>query len=267
MKTKRHILAVVSLTLLFVLPRAVSAQSSGHADSPKFYSLYYEDFKNKNYESALPSLRWILANDPGFPRKSDKNFERAVETYREIGVQQETDELRRTYLDSALVFFETAVPVLQEAGAEIDPWEWTLERGKFIFENLEYLADLEPEIAKQYIMAFEMDPERLDQYYLEYILADFVQNQEDKESAVAFLNQIEAEVVEQEGIPELLSKWRGGLFTSPEERYDYLMTQLADEPENVDLLSEILDIAIDEEWREVVYEMGERVLAVEPTPK
>lgn len=267
MKINRTILAALTLTLLYVLPRTVSAQSGGHPDSPKNYSLYYEDFKNKNYENAMPSLRWILANDPGFPRNSDKNFERAVEAYRELGMLQETEELRRVYLDSSLIILDTAVARLQEVGADVDEFEWTLEKGKFIFENLEHLPDLEPAIAGQYLKAFELDPKKLNTYYLEYILADFVQNQDDKQAAVVFLDEIESARGDEPEIQELVQKWRNGLFRTPEERFDFIKSQLASDPENVELLRELLEIASELELRDVVYEMGERLLAAEPNAK
>lgn len=267
MKTNKTIFVALALTLLYVLPRTASAQSPGHPDSPKHFSLYYEEYKNKNYESALPSLRWILQNDPGFPRKNDKNFDRAIETYREVAIQQESDDLRRAYMDSALAFFETAPKTMTEAGIEYDTFDWTLEEGKFIFTNLEYVPDLEPRIAEQYRAAFELDAKRLDRYYLEYILADFVQNKDDKAAAVEFLKEIEEKRGGEPETQELLNKWRGGLFTSPEERFDYLMTQLAEDENNVEILNEILQIAMDLELRDVVYEIGERLIALEPSAK
>ncbi|MCB0718306.1 MAG: tetratricopeptide repeat protein [Bacteroidetes bacterium] len=267
MRTQRPILAALAATALYLLPSVANAQDTGQSESPKYYSLYYEDFKNKNYESALPSLRWILQNDPAFPQNSDRNFERAVETYREIAIQQSSDAERQAYLDSALAIFDTAVPKLQDIGAKVDEFEWTLERGKFIFENREFLPELEPEIATQYRKAFEMDPSRLDPYYLEYILADMVQNQEDKQAAVDFLNEIEAARGEEPAIQDLLKKWRGALFTSPEERYDFLRSQLENDPDNLELLNEVMQLAQDLEYRDVVYEIGDRLLAVEPTAK
>ena len=51
------------------------AQAEEASDQEKavHYSLYFEDFKNENYSSALPNLKWIIENAPGYPRNDDRN--------------------------------------------------------------------------------------------------------------------------------------------------------------------------------------------------
>ena len=262
----RRILATAGGLLflsLLVIPKTTSAQDSGQQEMLVKYSLYYEDYKNGNYESALPNLRWILQNTPAF--RGDKNFERAVDTYGKLAVAEEDPALQRALLDTALVLFDTAVPTVRDAGEDIDEFEWTLEKGKFIFEHRELLTDIEGDIALQYRKAWEMDPDRLDPYYLEYILADLLQNQQDKEATVAFLDEIEQERGDEERIVEMADKWGRVLFTSPEERYAFLQSDLEDDPANVEILDELVTLAGDLEYRDDLYEYSNRLMEIEPT--
>jgi len=230
------------------------------------YSLYYEDFKNENWESAVENLRWMLVNAPGFPRNNDRNFERATEIYLQIGLLKEDEQLRRAYLDSALIIFDTAVTTLQGIDAEVDEFEWTLEKGKFIQENADDLPDLQDQVAAQYLAAYQLDPGRIQAYYLNYIIADYVRA-ESKDLAVTFLEELEAERGSEPEIIQLLDQWRASLFTSPQERYDFIAGKLEQTPDDAELILEKFELAMDLEYRDDVYELADRVLELEPTEK
>ncbi len=253
------------LAVLFLLPQAARAQDPGQQEILVNYSLYYENFKNKNYADALPNLKWMLENAPAY--RDDKNFERAVTVYEQMALAEADAGVQRALFDTALVMFDTAVPTVQEAGGEIDEFEWTLDKGKFIFEHLEHLPDLEGEVATNYRRAWDMDPDKLDSYYLEYILAHLIQNEGDKEGTVAFLDEIEEVRGEEEAITEMVSKWRGVIFTNPEERYAYVQSELEKDPENSELLDELCELAGDLEYRDDMYEYCNRLMEISPTAK
>lgn len=253
------------LVLLFVLPSSVNAQNTGQDDPLllRNYSLYLEDYRNKNYEAALPPLRWILENAPAF--RDDVNFERGVDLYIQLARMEEDPEEQRALLDTALVLLDTAVPTVRENGGEIDEFEWTIKKGTAIFENLDLLPELESEVAAQYQKAWELDPDRIDPYYLEYILADLLQNQGDKAATVEFLDEVEAQRGGEEAIAAMQSKWRGAIFTSPEERYTYLQSELEKDPANVEMIRELFDLAQDLDYRSDATEYGNQLLEVQPT--
>jgi tetratricopeptide (TPR) repeat protein len=265
MRTLQTSAGLLFLLLVYLFPAAAYAQDPGQQEKLRMYSLYYEDFKNKNYVSALPPLRWILINAPSFPNKTDRNFERAVETYAQIGLAETDSGLQRTMLDSAIVMLDTAVAVVREDGGEIDEFEWALKKGKFIFDNLEFLPDLEPEIAAQYRKAWELEPKRLDPYYLEYILAHALQNSGDKAATITFLDEINEHRGDEEAIISLQSKWRGAIFTSPEERYTYVQSELEKDPDNIEMLTELVSLATDLDYRSDVYDYGSRLLELAPS--
>ena len=141
--------AAIVLSLIVLAPKNASAQA-GDQEKAMYYSLYYEDFKNENYEGALPNLRWILQNAPGFPRNNDRNFERAVTVFEKIAQSREDAGERQAYFDSALVILDTAVSRLQDAGADVSERDWLFEKGKFIQENEADLADLQPLVGDLY---------------------------------------------------------------------------------------------------------------------
>jgi tetratricopeptide (TPR) repeat protein len=256
----------IVLAATFILPGITRAQAPDQQQMAMHYSLYYEDFKNENWESAVENLRWILQNAPSFPRNNDRNFERATEIYREIGVLQEDEALQRTYLDSALMIFDTAVTTLQGIEAEVDEFEWALEKGKFIQENADYLPDLQDQIADQYMIAYNLEPERLQAYYLNYIIADYVRAEE-KDAAVTFLEELEVARGTEAEIVQLLDQWRATLFTSPQERYDFISSKLELTPDDAELILEKFELAMDLEYRDDVYELANRVLELDPTEK
>src|SRR5690625_3972160 len=132
--------ALLGAAFLFVAPAiAQSEQQPSEQEIATHYSLYSEDFKNANYQSALPNLRWILENAPGFPNDSDRNFRRAIEAFEGLAEQDPA------YLDSALVIFETAVPKLRAADVNVDEQRWLINKGRFIQSNAARLSDARSE--------------------------------------------------------------------------------------------------------------------------
>lgn len=266
MNTRTQTTAAAAVLLAITLiPTLANAQDSGQQELRVKYSLYYEDFKNGNYEGALPNLRWILNNAPAFPRNTDTNFERAVETYTALALAEADSGTRRALLDTALVMLDTAVPTIREVGGEIDEFEWTLKKGTWIFEHLDHMPDHEADIAAEYREAWELNPAEIDPYYLEYILAHLLQNDGDKEATVNFLDELEERRGSDPAIVSLLSKWRGAIFTNPEERYEYLQTELEKEPENIEILNELLSLSKELEYRDDLYEYTNRLIELAPT--
>ncbi len=231
------------------------------------YSLYYEDFKNGNYEASLPYLRWILKCAPGFPSGNDRNFRRAVEAYEKIGMASEDAGRKRTYLDSALYVFDTTVERLKAASLPVDEFHWTFQKGFFVQQHAAELPDLQGGVGALYRAAFEMDAARMQPYYVNYIIADFVQ-QGDKAAAVSFMDEVEDKIQGVQEITDLLATWRGQLFTSPEERIAFLESQLEKNPDDKELMAELFQLFIDEEgYRDRVYEMAPRMMELDPSAR
>ena len=245
---------------------AQEACSSENNVIPTNYSLYYEYYRNNSFSEALPYLRWILTCAPGYPNDSDRNYRRAVEVYEGIGMEADDPDMKRTYLDSALYIYDTAVTKLEDAGVEVDPFEWTFEKGRFIQEHAAQFEELQQNVAPIYRQAFNMDPSRIQPYYINYIVNDLV-SKDQKTEAIDFMEQAEEAYPGNQEIKDMLDSWRGRLFTSPEERIEFLEGQLAEDPDNLELIHDLFDLYSDEEMRDKVYEMGERMMELDPTAR
>ncbi len=246
-------------------PAAAQTEVSDR-DKRVHYSLYYENFKNDNFEAALPDLKWILANAPAFPSEDDRNFDRIVEAYVGLAEAASGEEQQRTYLDSALVYIERAVPVLEEAGAEVNLYEWRLRKGRLIQTHNEVLEDRRDEMIAAYEAAYQAAPDEIDPYYLERILRAFVLN-EDKQGAIAFMEELRSTRGEEDEVDEILDEWGDRIFTGPEERIAYLEGRLEDEPNNTEAMTELFDLYTQTNQRNEASRLANRLLETDPSPR
>ncbi len=260
-------LLLLFASTLTLTARAQEAEcSEDQNDHAMNYSLYYEDFKNKNYESALPYLKWILRCVPGYPLNNDRNFRRNIEVFEGIGMAQEDEGAMRTYLDSALYVYDTAVTNLEDADIEVDPYWWIFQKGRFIQNHAAQLPDLQREVGSIYRQAFSMQPVTIASYYINYIVLDLVR-MDDKAGAVDFLAEVEGLRGEDEEVMTLITQWRGQLFTSPEERIGFLESQRADKPNDPEIIAELFQLYQDEEDRDNVYELAPLMMELDPSAR
>ncbi len=265
----QYILRVTGLALLLAMFMAGPLQpvlAQAEQDQPSeqeiatYYSLYYEDFKNANYQGALPNLRWILENAPGFPRDNDRNFKRAIEAYE--GLAEED----ASYLDSAMVVFEEVVPTLREAGVEVDEQSWLINKGRFIQTHSAYFSDAQSLAAEAYMEAYELDPENLGAYYVNYLVSDY-NSRSDKQATLDFMEEVEQTHGDDPEVVEYIARVRDSLFDTPEERIAFLETQLDRNPEDVEIISELFDLYMSTGNRQQAGVLSERLLQAQPTAR
>src|SRR5690625_2255170 len=157
--------ALLGAAFLFVAPAmAQSEEQPSDQEIATHYSLYFEDFKNENYQSALPNLRWILENAPGFPNDSDRNCRRAIEALEGLAEQDPA------YLDCAVVTFETAVPMLPATDVNVDAERWLINKGRVMQSNAAHFSNAQAQAAEAYMDAYELDASSLDAYYVNYLI-------------------------------------------------------------------------------------------------
>lgn len=264
--TPRHLLRSSAFGLLLSVLMIGSAFAQAEQEAPSereiatHYSLYYEDFKNANYQGALPNLKWILEKAPGFPRDDDRNFKRAIEAYEGLAEQDPT------YLDSALVVYDEAVPALNAAGIEVDEQSWLINKGRFVQTHSAHFENAQDIVAEAYLQAYELDPEGVAPYYVNYLVSD-INSRGDKEATLEFMERIEATHGEHEEVADYLATVRNSLFNTPEERIAFLETQLERNPEDAEIISELFDQYISTGDRARAAELSERLLEVQPTAR
>lgn len=264
---------VIVFTALIWASGAVIPQATAQADCDvevtenqikTNYSLYYEYWRNESFDSALPYLRWILKCAPGFPSNSDRNYKRAIDVYEGIGMASEDPDTRRTYLDSALYIFDTALPSLQDAGIEASEYNWLFSKGRFLQTHAAELSDIQGQVATLYRRVYDLNSEGLDPYYVNYIITDYV-DRDLKSDAVEFMDLVETDMPDVEQVHAMIEGWRGRLFTSPDERIAFIEDKLADDPENVELVTELFELYQQEEMRDKVYELAPILMDLDPS--
>ena len=247
--------------------RPVFAQGEcNEHDVRKNYSLYAEEYKNGNFESALPYLKWIIRCAPDFGTRTDRNFRRLVETYEGIALAKTESITRVAYLDSALTVFDTAPEAIKDAKIELDSFNWTFKKGYFLQAHQADLPERQYLVGDLYQAAYEINPTRLQLYYIDYIIQDKIKK-ENKEDALAFLNTVEADRGNEEEIQEKIERWREVLLTSPDERILFLQNQVSKYPKDVAKKNELLDLYVEEGHRREAFDLIRAMIDMQPSTR
>lgn len=135
------------------------------------YSMGYENFKNNDWCSALPYIRWVLASDPLYTgaEPDERNYRRLAAIYEGLAGMADDARVKRTYLDSALVATEQLYRVMDENGFEYNEHQRRLAAGRFLETHAAAYPERQPEIYDIYLEAFRMEPDSTADYYLSYI--------------------------------------------------------------------------------------------------
>lgn len=254
------------LLALVVAPRPATAQDNGCPDQQEValhYSLYYENFKNDNFQDALPDLHWVLDNCPGFPRDKDTNFERAIEAYEALAEQATDSAQKRAYLDSVLVMYDRAVPTLQGVGAEVDEFIWTRDKGRFIQKHLENLDDMKGEVVKSYRKIYELDPARVDAYYIDFVLADYYSN-DNIGDTIILINEVNESRGEEEEIKALVEKYLP--LIPDDKRIEFLEEKFAKDATDLETAKQLFALYRRNDMTDKMNEMAPKLLEMEPNP-
>lgn len=239
-------LTALSLLLLLGLAPAAQAQTNGASGvecsddqntKAQYYSLYYEAFKAEDYESALPNLEWILECAPAFGlTPGDRNIRRGVEVFGGLAAQTEDPAEREAYFQRAFELFEQAPSTLQDAGVEVSEYDWVIREGRFIQSNAELIPDEQPRVYDLYLRAFELQPDSLSDYYINYLAGERVRRAtaadtpEAKAEARDFLNE---ELIPKVDDPAYIEGLLPTIITTPREQYTYLVDKFRADPSSV----------------------------------
>jgi len=262
---RHHLISLlIFLTVTLTVVPAMRAQNSqGDQETRIHYSLYYENFKNENYRDALPDLVWILYNAPSFNRNNDINFRRSIELYQALADAEDDATMKRVWLDSALVQYNRVIPVLSELEADFDSFIWIRNKGRFIQTNINELGDLRPQMIESYQAAYQMEPQRIDPYYLDMIISDTYQSG-DIGSALDFMRELKDSRGEEEGIDALIRKYF--VIIPPDEQIAFLEEQYEEDPDNVEVVTQLFELYQQEAYRDKMLALADQVLALDPTP-
>jgi len=232
------------------------------------YSIFYDNYTQGDYDMALQFGRWMLEKKPreieGFGRFSlPTQYNRMRRIYTEKAEQQEDPSLKEAYLDSALIVFDDALNTFNEE--EIDTFEWQFNLGQFYQRHSSFIEDGMSKAYAMYEELFNENPERLteaaDGYYARILLQKYV-NDGEREKALSMIDIIEP--IAGPDLQGAISDARNDIFSDPVERIEFLESQLAEDPDNTELLNELATLYEREGNREKAIEMAQKLYELEP---
>lgn len=273
-RTSFNLFAICSALLILALtPLAALAQTGDEEEGPsdmdirRTYSLYTEDYNNEDWESAAPNLRWMLEHAPTEPFNDDRNYRRAVDLYTGLAEGAESEEDRHAYLDSAAVMLSTAPNTLKEQSVEYSPYRWEMRRGRFMQQYGDELEGSYENLANapmHYERAFEIDPERLQTYYVNEVIEKYVERG-DQEEAVAFMGRVEELRGDDEEVMEIVNRERDRIFDrNPGAFISHLEGVVEEEPENAEAVSQLFSAYMEQRNYSAANDLADDLLDMDP---
>lgn len=238
----------LSLLALFLAPAlffapAVVAQPNGapvvecsdeQNVKAQYYSLYYESYRAEDYANALPNLEWILECAPAFGlTPGDRNIRRGIEIFEALAVASDDPAQQRDYFARALALFDEGPSILQDAGVEVSEFDWVVRKGRFIQNHPELLAEQQDEVYDLYVRAFEMQPDSLGDYYINYIAGESTRRaatENTPEAKAAAREYLTGTLQPHADDPAYITGLLDNLITTPREQYEYLVGRFRADP-------------------------------------
>jgi len=234
------------------------------------YSIFVEGYKNKDYTTAILYGRWLVTESPtdleGYPAKynAPRTMKRVIRVYEAVAEQKQDPSVKEAHLDTAVMFYDKGLKVFSDE--EIDPYDWRLDKGRFLQKHSDFIEDGTKKAFSIYTKLFEENPEKFTQqadgYYIQITLQNLVSEKE-KQKALDMMDQ--AEPYANEKTKDFFNKIRNQLFDSPEERIAFLKSQLEEDPENMELLSELFEIYSEEDMNSEADEIAQKLYELDPS--
>jgi len=258
------------LLLALVGTQPAEAQSNADSEPTKrevltHYSLYFEDFKNEDYTSALPNLRWMLDNAPAEPNNDDRNFRRAVELYSALAEDAESESDTQAYLDTAYTLMNDAPSRLNDLGADYSEFSWTMRKGRFLQQYGEQMPDVNDDPVTYYREAFNIAPDQMQAYYIDRILTTYLENG-DQQKALSFMDEVEAELSDDTEVMDVVSQYREQIFgRNPQARIEFLETKLEETPNDPQVMGDLFALYMQQGQREKATQLSDQLLQMNPS--
>ncbi len=265
---KKYIFAIA---ILFTL----SSQALSQSEPPygmseiQAYSIFYENYRTGNYDMARQFGRWMLEAKPRSIQGNNqfslpRQYERMITVYTELANSEQDPSISAAYVDTAASVYADAFETFTEE--EIDYFEWHLNRGRFYQEYQDQIREALQKAYQDYEAAYEMNPEKLaqaaDGYYIQVLLSSYVSNGE-REKALAMIDEVES--VASPALTEHINQIRNELFSDPEERVGFLESRLEQNPEDTEIMSELVDLYVETGQRQEAINLAQRLYETDQT--
>jgi len=266
---------VLGLTLGLLMPLSLighpaQAQDSGPSKQQKamHYSLYYESFKNDEFQSAKSDLEWMIENAPGFPDGGDRNYRRYFELYEGLAKKASNEESRRAYLDTAATVLATAPKKMEELGLTYSEYSWEIRKGRFLQQHQDALPDLSTDALKDYRVhyknAFELSPKEVDPYYIQQVLRGYLENNK-QQKALDFVETVESKRGDDEEVQKIIASVRNDIFgKNPQAKVKYLEKQMEAYPDSAGVMQSLFDAYVQQGNIERASKLAPKLMETDP---
>jgi tetratricopeptide (TPR) repeat protein len=265
--------SIITVSLLLGLTSLSFGQSNNgeppHRLSQRAaYSLFYENYQNKDYDMALQFGRWMLEAKPRSIENMrsftlDRQYSRFIDIYSELAQRQTDPSLRTAYVDSALTIFDEAFATFTEE--EIDYFSWNLDKGRFYQTHFNFVEGGIDKAYQQYQKVLDMDAKRLTEsgngYFVRILLDNYIARRE-REKALALIDAVEPYA--NEALKTQFDSARDRLFDSPADRIVLINSRLESNPNDEALLSELAKLYEDNNQRDKAVEVARKLYDINP---
>ncbi len=266
---------ILLLGILFLGSSLTQAQENCQETPPDgltpiaAYSLFYENYRQGEYDFALRYGKWMICGNPekieGNPQFSlDKQYERLVTIYAEIGRAKQDPSIRKAYLDTAETLLNKSLEMFGETTK--DKFDIIFKRGRFYQQNYDYIDDGLQKAYQDYQKLFELDPKRAvgmgQGYYLKQALSNLV-NKGNKQEAQEFIDRVKPHA--SGDALEFIEEQQQKLLGSPEEQIAYFKPIVEENPDDLAAWKALESAYESLESRKELKEARERINELEPT--
>lgn len=267
MKKLLLILALVVFSSSVMMAQSSAAPPNGMKEI-QAYSIFLENYKNENYETAVRFGRWMWKGMPetieGYSRFNLKsNLKRLVKVYSGIAKKKQDPSVKEAYVDTALTIYEKMFEKYPDS--QSDHYSWYIGRGRLFQTHGSVVDNASVKAAEEYYQAFQLRPKEFTNYgngyYIRVMLQEMI-GQGKKDESLAAIK--EAEQYASEKLKTTFNDMRNQLFDSPEERIAFLENRLEKKPENKEVLKSLRKLYREQEMTDKERKISERLYELNP---
>ena len=202
------------------------------------FSIFQDNYKNKDYPFALMYGRWLLCSKTkeleGYPHFSlASQYPKFIDIYTQIGLGEQDPSIREAYIDTALSLFEEQFTLFTDE--EVDKYELYQDRGRYLLENYQNIDGGLNMAYGDFKAMFDMDVEKTtllgEGYYVRVVIDDLVRKGE-KDMVISMIDQATAYAGLE--LSTYFDDTLESLFNTPEERLEFCGAKLEENPESIE---------------------------------
>ena len=202
------------------------------------FSIFQDNYKNKDYPFALMYGRWLLCSKTkeleGYPRFSlASQYPKFIDIYTQIGLGEQDPSIREAYIDTALSLFEEQFTLFTDE--EVDKYELYQDRGRYLLENYQNIDGGLNMAYGDFKAMFDMDVEKTtllgEGYYVRVVIDDLVRKGE-KDMVISMIDKATAYAGLE--LSTYFDDTLESLFNTPVERLEFCGAKLEENPESIE---------------------------------